>query len=79
MHSSLLSLLHGIKFNLSLCLFGGIGLRVQVGRRVTLPQPICLERDGEETAALGGEESKCDVTCRIGKQSESYVFKMVPP
>lgn len=26
-----------------------------------------------------GEESKRDVTCRMGKQSESCVFKMVPP
>lgn len=32
-----------------------------------------------DRAALGGEESKRDVTCRMGKQSESCVFKMVPP
>lgn len=44
------------------------------------PQPIRLERDSEDIeGALGGEESKCDVTSRMSKQSESCVFKMVPP
>lgn len=43
------------------------------------PQPIWLERDREETEKHWGEESNRDVTCRMGKQSESCVFKMVPP
>ena len=70
-----LSLLHSIKFNLSLvelvCDYkwaGGVTLHSQSGWKGT-------ERRREEH---WGEERDCDVTCRMGKQSESCVFKMVP-
>lgn len=43
------------------------------------PQPIRLERDREEREEHWGDERNHDVTCRMGKQSESCVFKMVPP
>lgn len=63
LQSSPLSLLHGIKFNLSLSLFGGIGLRLLVGQGVDTPQPIWLERDSEETEERwGGGKSGRDVT-----------------